>query len=72
MSDLGRTLIGFGLVIALVGVVIMLWGRLGLPRLPGDIVWRRGHVTFFFPIAASIVISLVLTLLLNLLFRRKP
>jgi hypothetical protein len=41
----------------------------GLGRLPGDIVWRRGNVTFYFPLATCIVVSLVLSLLFRL-FRR--
>jgi hypothetical protein len=41
----------------------------GLGRLPGDIVWRRGNVTFYFPLATCIIVSLVLTLLFRL-FRR--
>jgi hypothetical protein len=45
---------------------MMLFGRLNLP---GDFVWRRGNVTFVFPLATSIVASLILTILLNLLFR---
>lgn len=72
MSDIGRTLIGLELVIVLVGAGILLWGRLGLPRLPGDFVVRRGPVTFFFPLATSILLSIVLTVILNLLIRRKP
>lgn len=72
MHEFGRTLIGLGLLIVLFGVILTLWGRFGLPRLPGDFVVRRGGVTFFFPLATSIVVSLVLTLLLNLVFRRKP
>lgn len=72
MSELGRTLIGLGLLIVLVGVAVTLWARFGLPRLPGDFVVRRGGATFFFPLATSLIVSLVLTLLLNLFLRRKP
>jgi hypothetical protein len=71
MSDVGRLLIVFGLLIALVGVVLVLAGRVPwLGRLPGDILIRRGNWTFYFPLATSLLLSLVLTLLVWLLGRR--
>jgi multisubunit Na+/H+ antiporter MnhG subunit len=72
MHELGRTLIGLGLLIVLVGVAVTLWGRFGLPRLPGDFVVRHGGTTLFLPLATSLVVSIVLTVLVNLLFRRNP
>ena len=64
---MGRLLIVVGLVIAGVGLLI----SLGLPigRLPGDITIRRGSFTFYFPLATSIIASIVLTLILMLLRR---
>ena len=62
-------LLGIAVIIALAGLVFLLMGKLGLGRLPGDIVIRRENLTIFFPVATMIVISIVLTLLLNL-FRR--
>lgn len=71
MSDLGRMLIVLGLVIAAVGVVLLLVGRVpGLGRLPGDIHVERGNWTFYFPLGTSIVLSLLLTLVLWLIGRR--
>ena len=67
--QIGRTLLFIGLAIAALGVVWMLAGKLGLGRLPGDIVWRRKNFTFYFPLLSSLVVSLVLTLLFNL-FKR--
>ena len=64
---MGKLLILVGLVIAGVGVLIQLGVPLG--RLPGDIVIRREHSTFYFPIVTSIVVSVLLTLA-ALLFRR--
>jgi hypothetical protein len=63
----GRLLVGIGLLITGIGLLIML----GLPigRLPGDIVIRRGTGTFYFPLATSILVSVILTLLLAF-FRR--
>ena len=64
---MGRALIAVGLVIAAVGLLV----SLGLPigRLPGDITVRRGNFTFYFPLATSIVASILLTVLF-MLFRR--
>lgn len=64
---MGKTLVLIGLAIAGLGLVMML----GLPlfRLPGDFYVRRGNVSFYFPLATSIVLSIILTLLLAL-FRR--
>lgn len=71
MGDLGKLLIVFGLLIAAVGVVLVLAGRLPwLGRLPGDVYVQRGSWTFYFPLATSIVVSLVLTLLFWLIGRR--
>ena len=71
MPELGRSLIVVGGVIALVGVVLLVAPRMPwLGQLPGDIVVRRDNFTFHFPIVTSIVVSVVLTLLLNLFFRR--
>jgi len=71
MGDLGRALVLGGLAMVLVGAVILLASRLGVPRLPGDIVIRRGGFTFAFPLATSLLLSLILTILLNLLLRRR-
>ena len=71
MSQLGRVLIVLGLLLAAVGVVFVVGGKLGLGRLPGDLVIERKEVKVYVPIVTSIVISLVLTLLANLLLRRR-
>jgi len=71
LSGLGRTLILFGVLLIVVGGLILLAGRLpGIGRLPGDILVRRGSFTFYMPLATSLIVSLLLTLLLNLIFRR--
>ena len=70
-GDLGRALLVMGIVIALVGALLMLAGRVPwLGRLPGDIHVERGNWTFYFPLATSIVISVVLTLFFWLFGRR--
>ncbi len=71
MGDLGRFLIVIGALIVLVGVVLVLAGRIpGLGRLPGDIVVRRGSFTLYFPLATSILLSLLLTLVFWFIGRR--
>jgi Protein of unknown function (DUF2905) len=71
MNDIGRALIAFGLLIALAGVVVLLAGRVPwIGRLPGDIHIERGNFTFYFPLATSLLLSVVLTLVLYLLGRR--
>jgi hypothetical protein len=71
VSDIGKVLIAVGLLIALVGVLLTLVGRVPwLGRLPGDIYVQRGNWSFYFPLATSLVVSVVLSLLLYLLGRR--
>ena len=67
MADLGKLLVVVGLVIAGVGLLVMLGVPVG--RLPGDVTVKRGNFTFYFPLATSIVASILLTLLLSLLRR---
>jgi len=56
-----RWLVAIGLVLVLVGLMWPLLSKLGLGRLPGDIVIERGNVRFYFPIATCLIISLVLS-----------
>lgn len=66
---LGRLLIIFGLAVAACGGLIWLFGA--LPRLPGDIYIQRRGFTLYIPIVGSLLLSLLLTLLLNLFFARR-
>jgi hypothetical protein len=72
MSGLGRMLILVGGSILVVGVVLTLAGKANLPlgRLPGDISYRGKSVTFYFPLATSILLSIVLSLIFWFLGRR--
>jgi len=70
-SDVGKVLVALGLLIALAGVVLMLVGRVPwLGRLPGDIHIERGNFSFYVPLATSLLLSVVLTLLLYIVGRR--
>jgi hypothetical protein len=61
--DLQRFLIGLGLVILVVGVAWPMLSRIGIGRLPGDIMFQRGGATFYFPLATSIILSIVVSVL---------
>lgn len=66
MADLGRTLIFLGLLLIVAGVLILGFNRLHLPlgRLPGDLQWHGRNWSVSFPLATSILLSVLLTLLL--------
>jgi uncharacterized membrane-anchored protein YitT (DUF2179 family) len=69
-DSIGKSLILFGVVIVVIGIVMLLAGRIpGIGRLPGDIFWQKGNVSIYIPIVTSIVISVVLTDLLNVIAR---
>ena len=73
MTQAGRLLLVAGLVLAGLGLLLMLAGKVpGLGKLPGDFVVRRGSFTFYFPLATSVVLSLLLTLLFRLFRRERP
>ena len=61
--DIQRLLIGLGLLILLVGISWLMLSRIGLGRLPGDVVVQRGETTFYFPLVTCIIISLALSVL---------
>lgn len=71
MPELGRTLILLGLVVAAVGVALVLAPNVPwLGRLPGDIHVERDNFSFHFPLVTCLIVSAVLTIVLNLFFRR--
>jgi membrane protein implicated in regulation of membrane protease activity len=71
MAQLGKMLLFGGLALAAVGLLLMFGERFGLGRLPGDLVWKRRNTTVYFPWVTSLVVSVILTVLLNLFLRRK-
>jgi hypothetical protein len=68
MQDVGRLLLVFGVLLAVIGGALMLFGRF---HLPGDLTFRTGGVTVYVPIATSIVLSIILTLVLSVVFRQR-
>lgn len=70
MAEMGKMLIVLGALLVIIGALLSLGGKLSwLGRLPGDIVIQRDNFTFYFPLATSIVVSVVLSLLLMFLRR---
>jgi Protein of unknown function (DUF2905) len=70
MTGLGRVFLVLAVVIAVVGLLLIAAGKGLIPRLPGDITIERRNFRFYFPLGTSILLSVVLTLLLNVFFRR--
>lgn len=73
MAELGKLVMILGIALVVIGGVVMLLGRTGLPlgRLPGDILYRGKNASFYFPLASSILISIVLSIILFLIGRLK-
>jgi hypothetical protein len=71
MNDLGRLLIGLGLVLLVAGGLLLLLGRTGIPlgKLPGDISYRGKNMSVYFPLGTSILVSVLLSLVFYLLSR---
>jgi hypothetical protein len=67
--DMQRLLIGLGLIILISGVAWPIMARIGLGRLPGDIVYQRGGTTFYFPLVTCIIFSVILSVVLWLFNR---
>ncbi|MFZ0918760.1 MAG: DUF2905 domain-containing protein [Candidatus Dormiibacterota bacterium] len=69
LGDVGKLLLIAGAVILVLGGVLVLLTRLGVTQLPGSISVSSGNFSFFFPVAFCIVVSVVLTVIINLIVR---
>ena len=71
MTEFGKLLVFFAILLAVIGVVLIFAGRTHLPlgRLPGDFTWRGKHSVVYFPLGTSILLSIVLTLIFWLIGR---
>jgi hypothetical protein len=71
VNEIGKLILGLGLALVVIGGVLMLAGRVGVPlgRLPGDFVYRSKHTTVYFPLVTCIIISAVLSLILYVISR---
>ncbi len=70
VETIGKVLLGLALVLCVAGLAFLLLARLGVSRLPGDVVLRRGSFTLYAPLGLMIVLSVLLTIMLNLFLRR--
>jgi hypothetical protein len=71
VSQTGKLILLAGVALVIIGGIIMLAGRLPfIGQLPGDLEFRRGNATIYFPLATMIILSIILTIALNILLRR--
>jgi len=71
MQTMGKLVLVIGLFLLVVGGLMMGAGKFfNFGRLPGDIYIQKGNFTFFFPLASMIILSVLLTFLANILFKR--
>ncbi len=71
VSGIGKILLIIGLVIAGIGVLFLLGGKIPwIGRLPGDFYYKGKHFTFYFPLATSIVVSIILTIIVLFISRK--
>ena len=72
LLSLGKWLMVVGGLMALTGLLVWIIGQsTGFVRLPGDLVWRKGNVTIYLPLATSLLLSLLVTVIVNLLWRQR-
>jgi len=69
-SEFGKILITSGIILVIVGLIFTVGEKFGIGRLFGDIYYKKDNFTFYFPITTSIIISIILTILLNIFFRK--
>jgi len=70
LNTLGKLLLGLGFVLLATGIAVLVLSRSGVHKLPGDIIIRRGNFTLYLPLGLMILLSLLLTIVLNLFSRR--
>lgn len=71
MDAIGKFLIVFGIIVVLVGVLLTFSRHIPLlGRLPGDLLWQKGPIKVYFPVATSLLLSVIATVILNLVLRR--
>lgn len=70
MPALGRFFIIAGLLLVVIGILFIAFSELGIVKLPGDLIYRKGGFTIIFPIVTSVLLSIILTFILNVLLRR--
>ncbi len=67
----GRPIITIGAILTITGILLIAGAFLGIGKLPGDFVIKKGSASFYFPLVSSIIVSIVLTILLNVFLGRR-
>lgn len=67
----GRPIITIGAILAVTGILLIIGAFLGIGKLPGDFVIKKGGTTFYFPLVSSIIVSIVLTFFLNIFLGKR-
>ncbi|MBB6214849.1 hypothetical protein HNQ80_000934 [Anaerosolibacter carboniphilus] len=70
MNNPGRLIIILGIILIAVGILVTIGSRFGLGKLPGDIYFKKGNFTFYAPMMTTFILSILLTLILNLFLRK--
>ena len=70
LASVGKVFVGAAVVLLVLGGIFLVLGRLGVDKLPGNLVFRRGGLTVYFPLGLMILLSVVGTILLNVFLRR--
>jgi len=74
-ENFAKLLIFFGVVLVIIGLLFLVFPRIpylnNLGKLPGDIYIKKGNFVFYFPIVTSVLISIILTIIINLILRKK-
>jgi len=70
LESIGKLFVAGAVVLLVLGGLFLLLGRLGVERIPGDLVFRRGNLTVYFPLGLMILLSVIGTIVLNIVFRR--
>lgn len=66
-ESFGRVFITLGIFLVILGVIFLVGGKFGIGKLPGDIYYKKGNFTFYFPIVTSIILSIILSLFFTLI-----
>lgn len=70
MESFGKTIIFMGMGMMIFGFLVVLGSKLGFGKFPGDILFKKGNVTFYFPLASSILLSIILSVIFRMFARK--
>jgi hypothetical protein len=70
MHNPGKMIITLGIALVVIGILVTIGSRFGVGKLPGDIYVKKGNFTFYAPIMTTFILSILLTFILNLFFRK--